>query len=388
MSATLEVSSFATRNTDRSEVQRLRDQRREIRTTIRKLRDELEDISDLLEEGSKFPVNSLPTELIRMVFMRYIPVYPAGAPLRRGGNCPSTLLASMACHVLGRPTLMTLWLQRSGDLPVSIQADNEMGFDQALLDVILAQRERVEYLRLNATLDEDEPPVWRPGPMPLLRSIELNVGTRLDGDPFVSSTDAPLLRAITIWEYEPTRITFSPDLFPWAHIAALVLLFPPIEPCWATLQCTPNLRYLELCSPFCDRPQPGQLLLPKLDTLVFCCFDLCAADDEDFTPVHLINNLVLPRLRVLRAADVLLRFSDPPSSSIQTITSLIDRSGCKLEEVCIIGDGRSRKDSRYVELLTANGVERVWFEGKKHRWYEEDREESRERALECIGRIV
>ncbi|KAJ7796355.1 hypothetical protein B0H14DRAFT_3887671 [Mycena olivaceomarginata] len=140
-------------------------------------------------DSYKYPVLTLPNEIVCEIFIHFLPVYPSCPPLA-GSRSPILLThicaewrkIALAFPTLWRaieisksyndPTCVASALDRSGFCPLSIRVD-ELYIDlddvRSVLAAILLHRARWEYLslRLIGDADSDYPDIG--GPMPLLQ---------------------------------------------------------------------------------------------------------------------------------------------------------------------------------------------------------------------------
>jgi hypothetical protein len=161
----------------------------------------------------------------------------------------------------------------------------------------------------------------------VLRHLDLKFG---DASAAVFTfRDAPLLRTVEFFGYSALGISL-----PWVRLTSLTYYAFPSD-CARILRQTLNLVHGELgmwLNPDEDF-QPGpDISLPRLESLVF--------DPDSDTVPEFLDALIVPALRTLHIREKLLGLSP-----ISSLTSFISRSGCNLQEVCIIRRRLVHQDS-------------------------------------------
>nr|GAT54163.1 predicted protein [Mycena chlorophos] len=394
---------------DRALLSNLREERARTSDSLRKIRDELEDLQS---NHLVFPFNSLPKHLIAMIFEFCLPEYPVCPPMHglrsptrflvvckmwkdialstaslwRGIDLSSTWPSSRKTpfteryHDTSEPNhpLVALWLERSKALPISLYAayPSDTGSDKrAMMDLLFSHRERWECVKMHLnTWDYPE----FVGPFPKLRFIELdNESSFMSADSSVSFKpfDVPLLRAVTLWDIKLSSAS-TLGLLPWAQLTGLVLIYP--DDALGILRQTTRLVHLEFRTSGDEQsfhfPRvPPTVVLPSLRSLVFGRYDY----DYEYTAPRVpssyyIQCIVAPALRSLRVDDLLMR-PDP----IGALHAFVQRSRCtSLEEVCIMG-GRSRAEKTYRRALGTSV--RVWFDSCDEEGWTNKEEQARSR---------
>ncbi|KAJ6589360.1 hypothetical protein B0H19DRAFT_1103680 [Mycena capillaripes] len=293
----------------------------------------------------KYPVLTLPNEIVSEIFLRFVPVYPLCPPLT--GTLSPTLLThicrrwreiALATPMLWRGIMLSsvdynaaldslqghicaMWLSRSGCCPLSIQMDgNDVDEVVAIsvLPAILSHCARWEYLKLCLS-----PSDLRAieGPMPLLRHLSLVLQDYFGNKP--ASFDVPLLRTVVLNDQAALGV-----ILPWAQLTSLTLKHVYPHECVPILQQTSNLLHCELelfafggdGHPFPDIP------FPRLESLVL-------KDPVYEAVIGFLNTFIVPTLRRLEIPEYFLG-PDP----LDSLASFISKSGCKLQEVRITGD--------------------------------------------------
>ncbi|KAF7367571.1 F-box domain-containing protein [Mycena sanguinolenta] len=305
-------------------------------------------------EAYKYPVLTLPNEIIAEIFTHYwTPIHPL---FPRFTGLYSPTLLTQICHkwrgiALETPRLWRAislpdaniplekqsgltdaWLSRSRGCPISLQFDpalveGELGTE--IPTAIVPYRARLEQLVINrASL-----PQLRTfdGPMPILRHLELLLYDLNLLATKISFCEAPLLRTVLL-----NADAVQNTIMPWAQLTSLALhgLFP--RECAPILQQTSNLVHCELAlvEDLRDEDIPDVTLL-TLESLTLTHIV------EDHSVTGYLQTLTVPVLHSLRVPE---SFLGP--NSIDTLKSFVSKSGCNLQELCITGTS-SGFDSPY-----------------------------------------
>ncbi|KAJ6459530.1 hypothetical protein C8R45DRAFT_912960 [Mycena sanguinolenta] len=334
---------------------------------LSKLRLQRAQVQDKLV-SYKYPVLTLPNEIVAEIFIHFLPDYPHCPPLT---GLESPLVLTQICRewraiALETPALWQamslvpdssikfehqahlcrLWLERSRSCPLSI-VFNEWSSSRLYasetppqaLHIVIPHLARCETLVLSLSI---LPPLDIP--MPLLRRLELSLvgrGSDPASTPRAAFTDAPLLRTVLINPGAARLITL-----PWAQLTSLALR-PEVllRDCVPILQAAANLLHcnLGLIRRFGDENLP-RIVLPVLQSLTLTHLN----DDNPVTTY--LETFHVPALRRLRVAESLLG-----SNAIDLIASLILRTGCQLQELCVTG-ARNVADSSYREAFPSTNV--------------------------------
>ncbi|KAK7052180.1 F-box domain-containing protein [Favolaschia claudopus] len=290
-------------------------------------------------DSYKYPVLTLPNEILSEVFIHFLPTYPEPPPFL--GNLSPTTLTHI-CHqwreiALTTPalwraidlrdftaelaaSLAPLWLERSGCLPLSIRTpDSEVYYYDdfpSIFGVLIPHRARWQQLDLR--LDDPKHLEVLDGPLPLLRTLSVYLGHRRD-NPLLLQT--PLLRTVVLDDCgQPSLI------LPWSQLTSLTLrIIYPVE-CVSILREARNLVSCTLNGIWAAQPPNDRfadLTLPRLETLIF--------ERNCDIWVDLLRLFITPALRSLEIREDLLDKTDPFAS----LNSFISKSGCTLNELRI-----------------------------------------------------
>ncbi|KAF8150376.1 hypothetical protein K438DRAFT_1943673 [Mycena galopus ATCC 62051] len=216
--------------------------------------------------------------------------------------------------------LSQLWLARSRFCPLAIQFGNLRDLKAAqILEAIIPHRARWEYL--DVELAASDTPTFS-GPMPLLRDLGLIVHEGLDV--IIPFSPAPLLRSIELRAGTPLKFAL-----PLAQLTSLTLQLAFRDEYVEILQQTCNLVHCELGIVFnrfpdINLPLEHGIELPRLESFTF-------SEAEVPDPARYLDDFLVPALRSLRLSE---SFLGP--TPIDRLSEFISKSGCKLQEVCVI----------------------------------------------------
>jgi hypothetical protein len=311
----------------------------------------------------KYPVLTLPNEIVSEIFVNFLPVYPQCPPLI--GIFSPTSLTHICCQwrevALATPELwraMELsytrissdrqchitdtWLSRSRGCPLSIYIDE---FDnQARMPEILSlisHCARWEHVKLCLTLSQL--PVLEDS-MPLLHYLDLELPRSQLAAPF-AFPEAPLLRTAVLDDIAAAILTL-----PWAQLTSLTLRYVVPHDSERILRQTSNLVHCELYLCFdpddedagvTQQPPDNDITLPRLESLVF-------KPSGNIVAGHL-NALVVPALQRLETAEPYLGLD--PIGSLASF--LLKSGGCKLLRKVHIARRRIVQEDSYREAFPA-----------------------------------
>ncbi|KAK7048842.1 F-box domain-containing protein [Favolaschia claudopus] len=236
----------------------------------------------------KYPVLTLPNEIITEIFLQFLPPYPDAPPLV-GLYSPTSLThicgqwraIALTTPVLWRAGAIyrrtsvkegiwfaELWWKRSSPYPLSIRADDYNDWSP-IFSAALPHRARWQHLDLNVDLRNDAHMPLRNAleePMPLLRTLKIFLHASVK--PLtLRSENVPLLRSATLDDESIQRF-----ILPWAQLTSLTLLAIHSEFCVPVLLQAAHLVNLtmELCYPYLtENPAATELMLPCLERLLF-----------------------------------------------------------------------------------------------------------------------
>ncbi|KAJ7186643.1 hypothetical protein C8R46DRAFT_277228 [Mycena filopes] len=292
-------------------------------------------------DAFKYAVLTLPNEVVGEILTQFMPTYPLRPPLV-GPESPTLL--TQVCHLwreiaVGLPALWRaidlsddfpsmshqayicgIWLKRSLSTPLSMTIGNgDTLLDlSGVLPMVIAHRERWEYIQINLLPSEL---MAAKGPMPLLRHLDLTVEESMNGPNTIALLDLPLLRSVTLDDVTTWRIKL-----PWAQLTSLTLTGVYPDECVPLLAQTCNLVHCQLY--LFHHPHSALLprvSLPRLETLTMT---------EGLGPMtDYLGTFLVPALLAFEVPESFLG-PDP----IESLSSFISTSGCKLRDVVITGD--------------------------------------------------
>ncbi|KAF7290633.1 F-box domain-containing protein [Mycena indigotica] len=309
-----------------------------------------------------YPVLTLPNEITGHIFHQYIPEYPAappptgiGSPTLLSHVCRDWRALALSMCTLWRAIPLPIdwksdwipaWLERSGECRISVQAPPGLVWEFVWVDV-MRQQKRLEVL--NCSVSEfqlDDETSW-----PVLRHLELHIFADSPEDMASSPRiNAPLLSSAILWSFR-----YSSQLLPWHQLMFIALIGQDPHRCTQVIQQTPNLVYCELSLNSVSDVQVAQpdISLPHLQQLILTVYG--AVSFVGAPSNNYLHSFVVPALRRLKVDEALLRIG-PGSSRAGQINAFVDKSGCKLDELCIIDrrqDGPSLEDRPLVRIYPA-----------------------------------
>ncbi|KAJ6512597.1 hypothetical protein C8R45DRAFT_323869 [Mycena sanguinolenta] len=330
---------------DRARISKIEAEIMNLQDSISALRAEKQLVEERLD-SYKYPVLTLPNEMVSEIFLHTLPPYPL-CPQLFGRTSPTSLThicrkwreIALATPELWRAIRVSdvssihrerpeseVWTKRSGSFPllISIQIHHSREIYPELLD----RCSRWEHLTLSvytpAIINID-------GPMPLLRHLEL---TQHDGHGSVELRDAPQLRSVVI------PLSWAVTL-PWQQLTHLTMDRSVTSQCIQILQQTTNLVYCDVTvwsvgPDELDDDEPGShtITLTVLESLVF-----------NMNPAGLgtrfLDLLTVPALRSLEIPERCIGL-DP----VHYLISFLAKSHCRLQILDITGR-RRLMPSRY-----------------------------------------
>ncbi|KAF7290642.1 F-box domain-containing protein [Mycena indigotica] len=325
------------------------------------------------------PILRLPNEMTGHIFEQYLPEYPL-APTPAGDGSP-TLLGHVCRHwraiALSMPTLwraipirdgdsksswIPIWLKRAGKMNISFQAQ-EVDFDyctihKSVMEQLIQERGRVEHLYFLFETRSQLEALMR-NPFPALLSLELRSFVPIRGHENLSHLHAPLLRSTILWDEPHFASASFLVAVPWHQLTVLALVCRPLKDCTPILQKTPNLVYCELSLisglwEDSEHANDSDIHLPHLQHLILTVFR-----SDHFPLCNFLGSFVTPSLRQLKVAQ---DFLEP--DAVSTINSFIDKSGCKLDELCILGS--TSTSSEQEKNPWSQSIQSVTLDSRNH----------------------
>ncbi|KAJ7896038.1 hypothetical protein B0H14DRAFT_2495581 [Mycena olivaceomarginata] len=296
----------------------------------------------------KYPVLTVPTEIIAEIFVHFLPIYPVCPPLLVPDS-PTLLthicrkwreialstpalwraisLLDSAIPSVDQDKVVDMWLARSRCLPLHLHFSRNFApaREAEVLASVVPHRARWEYLNLRYL------PVSHlhilEGPMPLLRRLDwvshLPTATKL------ACHEAPLLRTAVL-----NAVAAGSAILPWTQLTSLTLLLVSPKECVPILRHTLNLVYckLELIEDGeDDGVTPPDIIPSSLRSLTL---------DGNGSVSRFLKSLLVPALHNLQIAESCLG-----SNTIDTLTSFLSKSRCQLQELCIAYRTRVSEES-------------------------------------------
>ncbi|KAJ7885751.1 hypothetical protein B0H14DRAFT_2698918, partial [Mycena olivaceomarginata] len=225
-------------------------------------------------------------------------------------------------------------MTRSCFCPLSIRGLEASQF----LDTVTPDRARWEYFGL--TIAGSPSPISPlEGPIPVLRHLSLTLESpdELGPDDVVTFPEAPSLRSLTI---SYSTLSTPTVILPFAQLTSLALHRAFRHEYVEILPQTPKLVHCELVIEFDSTtdPPPAGVELPRLEVLVLSVFKTLG-----FRPLltKCLDDFIVPALRHLRIPESLLQ----PAPVVDTLSSFVSKSKCRLRELCIEGRTSESEDS-------------------------------------------
>ncbi|KAJ7719976.1 hypothetical protein B0H14DRAFT_3009366 [Mycena olivaceomarginata] len=296
-------------------------------------------------DSYRHPVLTLPTEITVEIFIHFLPIYPACPPLL--GTYSPTLLTqicrawreiALKTPALWRaiwmspsmpferqPPLFDMWLSRSLCYPLSLDfSENDINrlYTTKVLSAAIVHCARWEHLNLELSAS-----LLRTieGPMPLLRSLDLQLVDQDLVTAQVAFREAPLLRTVVLDYFAAGTLAL-----PWAQLTSLTLRWVSQAACPQTS----NLMHCRLEFSIGDNhfDTVHNITLPALESLTLTG-GLVKGYLETFT---------VPALRDLRVPELLLE-----PNPIEILAAFISRSCSKLQNLCITQRASVSRDAYY-----------------------------------------
>ncbi|KAK6977987.1 F-box domain-containing protein [Favolaschia claudopus] len=310
----------------------------------------------------KYPVLTLPNEIISEIFQHHVPTYPEppeffedSSPTKLTQICRRWREIALATPALwcamdlrqisseAGNEMPPLWLERSGCLPLSIHGTDAEGLFPAF-SACIPHCARWEHLDL--ALDHPSNLKAITAAMPLLRTLSLFISLERLSPPH-QFQHAPLLHSVVLDCQTPCVI------LPWSQLTSLTLRcmfareIPPI------LRQTSNLVHCTLLVWGEDFFGSG----PDYDITLSCLKTLVFEPDTDISVV-LFQHLVTPALVCLELPEPFLVIASP-GRVVESLEAFISKSGCRLRELQITHASVSQEiyRSAFPSISVINGLE-------------------------------
>ncbi|KAF7334427.1 F-box domain-containing protein [Mycena venus] len=303
-------------------------------------------------DSYKYPILSLPTEIISEIFVHFLPTYPLCPPLT--GIFSPTLLTHI-CHDWREMALETpaLWraislswihvrrprrelskaaahslrlariedmLTRSRSCPLSIQMnewedeDTHESQNAELLAAVLPHCARWEYVTLHLS---ENPLPSNPEPMSLLRQLDLWLYPNSSSATDVVFSGLPLLRTVILDDMAALHVTL-----PWAQLTSLTLQRVYLHECVPILQQTLNILHCQLELFLSELTDNIDITLPRVRELTL------KDPSVGSVKVNYLQAFIVPALCTLEIPERFLG-----TAPIETLAAFISASGCELQEI-------------------------------------------------------
>ncbi|KAK6977998.1 hypothetical protein R3P38DRAFT_3294610 [Favolaschia claudopus] len=297
-------------------------------------------------DSYKYPVLTLPNEIISEIFQHHVPTYPEppdffedSSPTKLTQICRKWRQIALATPALWRAfnlrcisseaasELPPLWLERSGFLPLSIHGTDADDLFPAF-SASIPHCARWEHLDLALNHPSNLKAIT--AAMPLLRTLSLFINLERLSPPHPFQY-APLLHSVVFNCQTPCVI------LPWSQLTSLTLRCMYAEEIPPILRQTSNLVHCTLLVWGEDFFGSG----PDYDITLSCLKTLIFEPSVIDTSVVLFQHLVTPALVCLELRESFL-FSEglgaaiaPHGGVVGSLEAFISKSGCQLCELRI-----------------------------------------------------
>ncbi|KAJ6472711.1 hypothetical protein C8R47DRAFT_1199871 [Mycena vitilis] len=313
------------------------------------LRDEKEPAQRRLE-SYKYPVLTLPNEIVAEIFIHFLPRYPKCPPIT-GIYSPNVLAQicsqwreiALATPALWRAVALCMssskdmcrtkreyislerqlqasdiWLDRSLYSPLSVQIISDDGERRAPETFVAMLQHQARWEHLKLSFVECSLPATE-DVMLSLRGLHLK--RRKSGPGIFALRDAPLLRTVIIDTDDIASVAL-----PWTQLTSITLRTLTSSECLRILRQTPALVHCRLDLVFDSETDQLGIALPRLKSL--------ALDHPWNEPSRagFLKRFIVPALQSLHTSQQILE-----PNPIQSLASFISRCGCKLQELHVGG---------------------------------------------------
>ncbi|KAJ7704578.1 hypothetical protein B0H17DRAFT_1126886 [Mycena rosella] len=338
------------RAADRARVERLEAQILELQHTLGALQQEKDLVQGRLD-AYRYPVLTIPNEIVSEIFVHFLPVYPQRSPLIAPRSpallaqiCRKWRDIALSTPALWRAVRLSLnknrrleqqlrllesYLKRSGSCRLSIELSGDAYFPTRELpfrQTLARHRARWEHLKLHTfahSLSSIE------GPLPLLRCFQIGAHSHVDDSSTSVFLMAPLLSRVHMNSYHHSLVS----VLPWSQLTVLTVKWIAGHQFMDVLCCAGNLLFCKFR--FYDlgiEEQPRKdVVLPSLETLIL---------SEALRPSPQLRGLELLTLPALCRLQVEEAFLQP--DPISMLVALVSRSQCNVQELYITNSGLPR----------------------------------------------
>ncbi|KAK7023921.1 F-box domain-containing protein [Favolaschia claudopus] len=290
-------------------------------------------------DAYKYPILTLPNEIISEIFLHFLPAYPDPPPLT---GILSPLLLGYICRPwrriaqatpplwrvidltrtemrgsqmkLGIP-LIDHWLRSSGGCPISIHA-TDYEDSAPIISALIPYLSRGEHLKLTAKNASQLSVIE--APMPLLRTLHLSLSESVSVPHILPNF--PLLRKVVLEDHAVRSISL-----PWPQLTSLTLQDAGFDSCLTVLQQTRNLVHCTLRGWIQSAPHT-EAVLPSLETLVI--------ERGSDGMMEVLSSFKTPALRCLELPEVFIRpVWSLDARRIKMLNDFIAGCGTKFEEL-------------------------------------------------------
>ncbi|KAK6992119.1 F-box domain-containing protein [Favolaschia claudopus] len=322
---------------DRARLVELESQIKVLQQALATLRLEESTIQERLD-AYRYPVLTLPNEIVAEIFVHFLPRYPI-CPPPAGPDSPVLLThicrlwREIACSTpqLWRAISLSsveyrslnpdyIWLNIAGCCPLSIHMNETHEYaisEGEFLTAFLPIRARCEYLQLQVEYHASALPTIE-GKFPLLRHLDIELDH--DAPREIQFLDAPMLRSVVFDGWAASWVT----RLPWAQLTTLSLHQIAFESCVPILQTATNLLDCRLDMIISEADfafHAPSIVLPCLRSLKV---------DADNSMDGFLHSFILPALSSLTVCGELLG-----QDAVLSLRSFVARSGCHLQHLHI-----------------------------------------------------